>query len=222
MNYSLNTKELVYSRNANTFENFRGDIQELYYRFCLIYFEYFQIGDLDLVGQDRTIIRNNKEEAGRDLIIKSLYLEEEAKKRELEESNKVQALSFSKKHSRAQSSISTSLESSNIIKKLKLEELYSYTSSTGFDNNLDLLLKEFLDNSQAGYKSREQKALVKATLARVSYIVAIIATNRGKSLSYLLTSSLSNFKVSIVIIPLVGLKLDIQKQALEFNIPTLI
>jgi superfamily II DNA helicase RecQ len=84
---------------------------------------------------------------GRDLIIKSLYLEEEAKKRELEESNKVQALSFSKTHSRAQSSISTSLESSNIIKKLKLEELYSYTSSTGFDNNLDLLLKEFLDNS---------------------------------------------------------------------------
>jgi superfamily II DNA helicase RecQ len=101
-----------------------------------------------------------------------------------------------------------------------LEELYSYTSSTGFDNNLDLLLKEFLNNSQAGYKSREQKALVKATLARVFYIVAIIATNGGKSLFYLLTSSLSNSKVSIVIIPLVGLKLDIQKRALEFNIPT--
>ncbi|KAJ8060796.1 hypothetical protein OCU04_009881, partial [Sclerotinia nivalis] len=41
----------------------------------------------------------------------------------------------------------------------------------------------------------------------------------GKSLSYLLTSSLITFKITIVIIPLIVLKADILNRAKSFNIP---
>ena len=54
---------------------------------------------------------------------------------------------------------------------------------------------------------------------KVPYILAILPINLGKSLSYLLTSSLSTSKVTLVILPLVALKKDIKRRSLEFNIP---
>jgi superfamily II DNA helicase RecQ len=56
-------------------------------------------------------------------------------------------------------------------------------------------------------------------LLKVPYILGVLPTSIGKSLSYLLTSSLSISKVTIIILPLVGLKLDILRRASEFNIP---
>jgi hypothetical protein len=47
----------------------------------------------------------------------------------------------------------------------------------------------------------------------------VLLTNIGKSLSYLLTSSLSTNKYTIIILLLIRLKLDIFKRAREFNIP---
>lgn len=47
----------------------------------------------------------------------------------------------------------------------------------------------------------------------------MLATNQGKSLSYLLASSLVISNITFVIILLVGLKQGIQKIAAEFNIP---
>jgi superfamily II DNA helicase RecQ len=80
-------------------------------------------------------------------------------------------------------------------------------------------LKEFLDDSEAAYKTEEQALLVKAILLKVPYILAVLPINSGKSLSYLLTSSLSTSKVTLVILPLVALKKDIKRRSLEFNIP---
>ena len=59
-------------------------------------------------------------------------------------------------------------------------------------------------------------------LLKVPYILAILPTSIGKSLAYLLTCSLSISKVTIVIIPLVGLKADILRRAKEYNIPSTI
>jgi superfamily II DNA helicase RecQ len=60
---------------------------------------------------------------------------------------------------------------------------------------------------------------VKAILLKVPYILAMLPINSRKSLSYLLTSSLSTLKVTLVILPLVALKKDIKRRSLEFNIP---
>ncbi len=56
-------------------------------------------------------------------------------------------------------------------------------------------------------------------MLKVPYILGVLPTSIGKSLSYLLTSSLSISKVTIIILPLVGLKLDILRRASKFNIP---
>ena len=81
------------------------------------------------------------------------------------------------------------------------------------------MLKEFLQDPLASFRSLEQELLIKSILLKVPYILGVLPTSSGKSLSYLLTSSLSISKVTIVILPLVGLKLDILRRAKEFNIP---
>ena len=84
------------------------------------------------------------------------------------------------------------------------------------------LLKEFLNNPLAQFRIEEQELLLKAILLKVPYILGILPTSSGKSLTYLLTCSLNISKITIVIVPLVGLKNDLIKRAKEFNIPCLI
>ena len=81
------------------------------------------------------------------------------------------------------------------------------------------LLKEFLNNPLAQFRIEEQELLLKAILLKVPYILGILPTSSGKSLTYLLTCSLNISKITIVIVPLVGLKNDLIKRAKEFNIP---
>jgi superfamily II DNA helicase RecQ len=57
-------------------------------------------------------------------------------------------------------------------------------------------------------------------LLKVPYILRVLATNKGKSLCYLLTASLITSKITIVVLPLVGLKEDMLKRARDFKIPT--
>ena len=80
-------------------------------------------------------------------------------------------------------------------------------------------MKEFLNVKSATYTCKEQELLVKNILLKVLYILGILATSKGKSLSYLLTVSLATSKVTIVIVPLVGLKQDLLERAKGFNIP---
>jgi superfamily II DNA helicase RecQ len=213
MNHSFLTKQLNYGRFNTTFKNIRGDSQFKYLQFCLNYFTFFNILEMDL--EEGTNLNKSEENN-----ISILYLNEELKRKKLEEESKINALAFSKKHSRAKSSISSSLEKDISLKKLKLKDLYSYSSLSILDSNLELILKEFLKDESASFKSKEQLASVKAVLSIIPFIIGILATNSGKSLSYLLMSSLSNSKISIIIIPLLGLKDDIKRRALEFNIPT--
>jgi superfamily II DNA helicase RecQ len=53
----------------------------------------------------------------------------------------------------------------------------------------------------------------------VPYILGILPINSGKSLSYLLINSLIISKITLIIIPLIGLKNDILYYIKEFNIP---
>lgn len=56
-------------------------------------------------------------------------------------------------------------------------------------------------------------------LIKRPYILGVLSTSIGKSLSFLLISSLSTSKITLVILPLVGLKLDLLRRTKEFNIP---
>jgi len=96
-------------------------------------------------------------------------------------------------------------------------------SSLGYSSTiLTSLLQEFLQDNQASFRSLEQELLLKSILLKVPYILAVLPTSIGKSLIYLLSSSLSISKVTIVIVPLVGLKADILRRAQAYNIPSTI
>ena len=127
--------------------------------------------------------------------------------------------SNSRKHSRQVSSISTSILQADRVKRVLVKDLLNISSSILGNRVLNNLLKEFLNDSKAVYKTEEQVLLIKAILLKVPYILAILPINSRKSLSYLLTSSLSTLKVTLVILPLVALKKDIKRRSLEFNIP---
>ena len=80
------------------------------------------------------------------------------------------------------------------------------------------LLQDFLNDPSASFRSLEQELLLKSILLKVLYILGVLLTSLGKTLTYLLSSSLSISKVTIVIIPLIGLKLDLLRRAKEYNI----
>jgi superfamily II DNA helicase RecQ len=84
---------------------------------------------------------------------------------------------------------------------------------------LTRLLQDFLNDPSASFRSLEQELLLKSILLKVPYILGVLPTSLGKTLTYLLSSSLSISKVTIVIIPLIGLKLDLLRRAKEYNIP---
>ena len=70
------------------------------------------------------------------------------------------------------------------------------------------LLKEFLNVLIATFTYTKQKTLIKVVLLKVLYILGILRTNKGKSLSYLFTSFLVTSKYTIIILPLVKLKVN--------------
>jgi len=81
------------------------------------------------------------------------------------------------------------------------------------------LLKEFLNVLIAMFTYAKQKMLIKVVLLKVFYILSILGTNKRKSLSYLFTSSLATSKYTIVILPLVRLKVNILQRTQDFSIP---
>ena len=82
------------------------------------------------------------------------------------------------------------------------------------------LLRDFLGDRDASFTCLKQELLVKAILLRVPHVLGVLATNKGKSLCYLLTSSLVTSRITVVVLPLVGLKKDILRRTKDFKIPT--
>ena len=226
MNHSIGVEQLHYARPAFLLPNVRGNLQLKYLQFCWRYFAFF-----DLLGHSPKSggtaaparARENLGQSSRDLVANSLALR--FNKASLHSSltpassSSSITLGLSRKHSRSASSLSAVLQDKTPLKKVKLLDLQEISSSTTSSIILLNLLREFLGNAEACYKSQEQELLVRSTLLKAPYILGVLATNQGKSLSYLLASSLVTSNITLVIIPLVGLKLDIQERAAEFNIP---
>ena len=222
MNHSVNTEKLHYARPTFLLPNIKINIQLRYLQFCLRYFEFFDLLQPNLESntlsntlQAKDILEKNN----KDSVINSIALRFSKSSIPSVASFSILSSASSRKHSRNISSISTFLQDSRIVKKVKLLDLQNISSTINTSSTLSNLLKEFLNNKNAVYKSIEQELLVKSILLKVPYILAILATNQGKSLSYLLTSSLITSKITIVIIPLLGLKQDILRRAKEFGIP---
>jgi len=219
MNHSSSIEDLHYGRSSTTFLNVKEGIQKRYLEFCLRFFTYFQISNLQVSSNPFISLLKEK-----DLVDKSF---KEVKNNTLalrfSKEPSLSSISTSRKHARNKSSIASALQNDIVVKKVRLGDLNEISStSTSTSSTLSTLLQEFLNSPRATFKIREQELLIRAILLKVPYILAILPTNSGKSLSYLLTSSLSTSRISIIILPLVGLKQDILRRAKEFNIPSTI
>lgn len=126
----------------------------------------------------------------------------------------------SKKHCRSASFISSPWQQEQASKRLKLVDLQAIScSASSTSATLLCLLREFLNKQDALFCCTEQELLLQSMLLKVPYILGVLATNKGKSLSYLLAASLTTSKITLVVLPLVGLKENILTRAREFGIP---
>ena len=81
------------------------------------------------------------------------------------------------------------------------------------------LLREFLGDSSARFKSNEQReALFHLILNRATCLFLILPTGGGKSLLILLAASLSTSRTTIVVVPLVALKMNLASKAKDAGI----
>ena len=213
MNHSTSVEDFNYGRSSLVFNNINSNLQFKYLQFCLRYFDYFKLNNIDLpLDSYRSKLRmlDNLERDSNLNIANSLAVKYTRSSSLIDNT--------SRKHNRQASSLSSTL--SPALKRVKTQDLVSL-------NNLDptstttlvSILQDFLQDPLASFRSLEQGLLVQAILLKVPYILGVLPTSIGKSLSYLLTSSLSISKVTIVIIPLIGLKSDIVRRAKDFNIP---
>src|SRR5258706_5427655 len=213
MNHSIKTEELNYGRSSTTLVNSRRSLQLRYYEFCLRFFRFFKIDQVDLDSSIFISLLDTKSKIEidqRQRGLTSLALRYST----IQQNSTLGSSSL--KHSRNKSSIDN-----RIIKKVKVQDLLDISSSSSlFQDILETLLREFLNNPQAKFKILEQQLLIQAILAKIPYILGVLPTNSGKSLSYLLTSSLTISKISIVIVPLVGLKQDLFNRSQKLGIPT--
>lgn len=73
----------------------------------------------------------------------------------------------------------------------------------------------FPDKSRPAFRSRQQEALIHAITAGQPEIIGILATGEGKSLAFLLPSILPRAGMTVVVVPLVALKGDMQRRCEE-------
>jgi len=91
------------------------------------------------------------------------------------------------------------------------------------DNNVSsdyllALLREFLQDDSAMFKSEKQKEALKLILQKTSCLTVILATSSDKNFLYLLLASLSTAETTIIIVSLIALKSDFLQKAKEMKI----
>ena len=83
---------------------------------------------------------------------------------------------------------------------------------------LDRLLQDFLQDSQATFKSPEQRQALYSYLARPPYLILNLPTAGGKTTIFLLGASLATSKTTIIVAPLVVLKQDLEQKARDLGL----
>jgi superfamily II DNA helicase RecQ len=78
---------------------------------------------------------------------------------------------------------------------------------------LDHMLKEFMQDDQVTFRSPEQRQAFHLMLKQVPYLFLVLPTAAGKTTLFLFGASLATSQVTIVIIPLISLKLDLSRKA---------
>ncbi|THC87342.1 hypothetical protein EYZ11_013212 [Aspergillus tanneri] len=78
---------------------------------------------------------------------------------------------------------------------------------------LDHLIKEFMQNSQANWRTPEQRQAFHLIIRKTPYLFLVLPTGGGKTTLFLMGASLATSRTTIIISPLVALKIDLIRKA---------
>ncbi|THC87348.1 hypothetical protein EYZ11_013205 [Aspergillus tanneri] len=78
---------------------------------------------------------------------------------------------------------------------------------------LDHLIKEFIQNNQATWRTPEQRQAFHLMMLKTPYLFVVLPTASGKTTLFLIGASLATSRTTIIISPLVALKMDLFKKA---------
>ncbi|PKX94815.1 uncharacterized protein P174DRAFT_368242 [Aspergillus novofumigatus IBT 16806] len=78
---------------------------------------------------------------------------------------------------------------------------------------LDHMLKEFMQDDQVTFRSPEQRQAFHLMMKQVPYLFLVLPTAAGKTTLFLFGASLATSQVTMVIVPLISLKLDLSRKA---------
>jgi superfamily II DNA helicase RecQ len=108
-------------------------------------------------------------------------------------------------------SAETSLDAGQRARSLPYSPLLS--SSSIDQGILTSMLQEFLGNNKADFRSSEQRDAFYLIIKRLPYLYLILPTAAGKTTLFLFGASILPNQVTIIIIPLISLKLDLLYKA---------
>ncbi|OAF61607.1 hypothetical protein VC83_02272 [Pseudogymnoascus destructans] len=149
INHSTSVEELHYGRSTSTFSNVREGVQRRYLEFCLRFFAYFHISDLDVNShpfagalRDKEMLdesfRGDLQRAKGSMLALRFYKGP---------TSSSPPLASGRKHLRGRSSIASALQDDFAAKTVRLEDLNNMSSSlTSTSTTLLYLLREFLSN----------------------------------------------------------------------------
>jgi superfamily II DNA helicase RecQ len=84
------------------------------------------------------------------------------------------------------------------------------------------MLKEFMQDDQVTFRSPEQRQAFHLILKQVPYLFLVLPTAAGKTTLFLFGASLATSQVTMVIVPLISLKLDLSRKAAALGLqPTI-
>jgi superfamily II DNA helicase RecQ len=84
------------------------------------------------------------------------------------------------------------------------------------------MLKEFMQDDQVTFRSPEQRQAFHLMLKQVPYLFLVLPTAAGKTTLFLFGASLATSQVTIVVVPLISLKLDLSRKAAALGLqPTI-
>ena len=153
-NHSSKVEDLSYGRQLTVFSNVNSNLQFKYLAFCLRYFTYFKINSLNTLVESykKSLTIKHFQDRENTLGLANSLAVRFSKPLTIRESSSSTSLN-TKKHKRQESSISSS--SVPNTKRVKSSDLLSLSSIGDTSFILSSILKEFLGDNLAEFRSSE-------------------------------------------------------------------
>ncbi|KAL3412624.1 telomere-associated RecQ helicase [Aspergillus fumigatus] len=112
-----------------------------------------------------------------------------------------------------QEDLDQDLDQGQLVRQLDLSRANPASPQQLDEGLLDHMLKEFMQDDQVTFRSPIQRQAFHLIMKQVPYLIMVLPTAAGKTTLFLFGASLATSQVTMVIVPLISLKLDLSTKA---------